>query len=201
MAHVKKPFSAPTSLHASQFELGNGRVASEITTDGEQTFFDQTWDVKLKFVAPYAPPKGNSPAVSSASGKAKKLADQKAAMATESSHIDNKHVDDSKAPSGDKLNVKDLAMPADARDIVYKRLVQQIAFQSDTAVQLLADEFSEKLTAQGWKLDGGANLVTAKSAILRCSRGAAKLTIIVKSADQGSKVTIMTKGLDWIGKE
>ncbi|HEV3005027.1 MAG TPA: hypothetical protein VGX78_11230 [Pirellulales bacterium] len=37
----------------------------------------------------------------------------------------------------------------------------------------------------------------AKSAILNRTRGAAKLTIFVKPAAEGSTVTIMTEGLDW----
>ncbi|MGE5191147.1 MAG: hypothetical protein ACM3U2_01515 [Deltaproteobacteria bacterium] len=68
-------------------------------------------------------------------------------------------------------------------------------------VQALAGEFSKKLAAQGWKSDRSGDLVTPRSAILKRTRGEASLTIVVKPADKGSAVTIMTEGLDWEEKE
>jgi hypothetical protein len=95
--------------------------------------------------------------------------------------------------------VKDLALPKDASDVVYKQLVEQMTFRSPTAVQALAGDFSKKLAGQGRKSDG-ADLITPKSAILKRNRGEASLTIFVKPADKGSQVTIMTEGLDWEAK-
>jgi hypothetical protein len=199
-AHAKRPFSTSGTIRIGQFELGNGRVAGEITTDGEQKFFDQTWDVKLKFVAPYVSAEAN-PAAAGPAGEARAKLAANAAASQQASRVESVvQASETAAKPADKLNVKDLALPSGATDIVYKKLVEHMTFRSNAAVQPLAEEFSKTLAAQGWTPDKGGDLVTARSAILDRSRGAAKLTIFVKPAGQGSRVTIMSEGLDWDGK-
>ena len=97
------------------------------------------------------------------------------------------------------LKVKELALPKDAAEIQYKKLVEHMSFRSPTAVAALAEEFSRTLGQQGWKADKSGDLVTPKSAILKRQRGKGQLTIFIKPADKGSQVTIMTEGLDWDG--
>jgi hypothetical protein len=199
-AHAKRPFSTSGTMHINQFELGNGRVAGEITTDGEQKFFDQTWDVKLKFAAPYASTEATAPTAGSTAGNRVKLAVSLAAPQRASGDASVAQAGETTTKPANKLNVKDLALPNGATDIVYKKLVEHMTFRSAAAVQPLAQEFSAKLAAQGWTPDKAGDLVTRKSAILDRSCGSAKLTIFVKPDGQGSRVTIMSEGLDWDGK-
>jgi hypothetical protein len=63
-------------------------------------------------------------------------------------------------------------------------------------VPTVADELTKKLADQGWTRNG-TDLINARSAILKRAHGEATLTIMVKAADKGSRVTIFTKGLDW----
>jgi hypothetical protein len=191
-AHGKMPFSAIGSVRTAAFDVGDGRVEGEVLTDGEQTFFDKTWEVDLKFVAPYSPP-AQPPAAPSLAAKPKP---GEKPTKTPSAKRDSDEDDSSPAKAADALKVKDLALPKDLTDAVYKKLVEQITFSSATGHKALAAEFSKKLAAQGWKSDG-SDLVAAKSAILNRTRGPASLTIFVKPAGKGSTVTIMTEGLDW----
>jgi hypothetical protein len=156
-------------------------------------------------VAPYTAPAAKPVAAASPKDKTKsadKPAKAKASKAKPARKPDpdaDDDDDDAPAKAADMLNVKDLALPKDATDVAYKKLVEHMSFKSPTAVQALAGDFSKKLAAQGWKADD-SDLVTAKSAILKRARGDATLTIFIKPADKGSVVTIMTEGLDWTDK-
>ena len=98
------------------------------------------------------------------------------------------------------LNIHDLALPEDARDLEYKTLVKHFAFSSDQETEALVEDFTQRLEKQGWETKG-SDLVTPKSSILQRKRGAAEMTIFVKPGDKGSRVTIMSiKGLDWKAK-
>jgi hypothetical protein len=94
------------------------------------------------------------------------------------------------------LKAKSLPMPADATDVEYKELVEQITYKSRNDVQSLAAFLSKGLAAQGWKTVDD-DLVTQISAILTRKRGDAELTIFIKPAASGSVVQMMTDGLDW----
>ncbi len=195
-AHGRMPFSSSGSVSTAAFEVEDGRVEGEFKTDGEQKFFEKTWEVDLKFVAPYTAPASKQ--VAAAKDKAK-AADKTPSQPGKEKPAKKGKADDEDgkpAKAADALNVKDLALPKDATDIVYKKLVEHMSFKSATGHQALAGEFSKALAAQGWKSDGN-DLVAAKSAILKRTRGKANLTIFVKPADKGSTVTIMTEGLDW----
>jgi hypothetical protein len=186
-AHGKMPFSTSGTVRTAAFDVGDGRVEAEFLTDGEQTFFDKTWEVDLKFVAPYSAP-AKPPAAPSVAAKPK--------PSEKPTKTQSADTDSPPAKAADALKVKDLALPQDLADAVYKKLVEQITFSSTTGHKALAAEFSKKLAAQGWRSDG-SDLVAAKSAILKRTRGPASLTIFVKPAEKGSTVTIMTEGLDW----
>jgi hypothetical protein len=199
--HGNMPFSSVGNIRTSAFEVGDGRVEGEIQTDGEVKTFGKTWEINLKFVAPYTAPapkqvaKTDSPAAKKAAVKPGKAKSKKKPDPDD----EDEDADEDAAPAKDAgaLNVKDLALPKDATDVVYKKIVEHMSFKCPTGVQALAGEFSKKLGEQGWKADKGGDLITAKSAILNRKRAGASLTIFVKPADKGSTVTIMTEGLDW----
>jgi hypothetical protein len=200
-AHGNMPFSSSGSVRTAAFEVADGRVEGEVLTDGEQEFFKKTWEVDLKFVAPYAAPAAR-PAVAATPPAKTKAAEKPAPVRSgkgkpkKKPDPDDDDDDDKPAKAADTLNVKDLALPKDATDVAYKKIVEHMSFKSATAVQALAGEFSKKLATQGWKADDN-DLVNPKTAILKRTRGGASLTIFVKPADKGSIVTIMTEGLDW----
>jgi hypothetical protein len=108
------------------------------------------------------------------------------------------------APKGKKgadnptepVNVKELPLPKDASDVAYTKLVQQLTFKTESDVEATAATFAEGLKKQGWE-KSGADLIGEKSAILKRKRGKAELTIFVSPSGEGSKVTMMTKGLSW----
>lgn len=201
-AHGRMPFSSSGSVRTAAFEVGEGRVEGEIVTDGEQKFFEKTWEVDLKFVAAFTAPAAKPVAAGSPEKKKSTDAAARTKPARKPDPDEDDDEDAAPAKAAATLNVKDLALPKDASDIVYKKLVEHLSFKSATAVQPLAAEFSKKLAAQGWKSEtGDTDLVTPKSAILKRIRGEANLTIFVKPAGKGSEVTIMTEGLSWEEKK
>lgn len=101
-----------------------------------------------------------------------------------------------KAAAGGAINVHDLPLPKDATQVEYKKIVQQLTCSSATDHKTLAKFLTEQLAAQGWKT-AGSDLVGPVSAILRRERGEAELTLFVKPEGNGSKITVMTKGLSW----
>ena len=100
------------------------------------------------------------------------------------------------APNRPALNVHELPLPKDAARFEYKKLVEQMSYESQSDVKTLAAFLAKQLSAQGWTSDD-SDLITPKSAILNRKRGSAELTIFVKPAAQGSKVAIMSSGLSW----
>jgi hypothetical protein len=73
-----------------------------------------------------------------------------------------------------------------------------IQFSSARPVAEVTKEFSANLKQQGWK-DSAGSLVGPKNSILRREQGDARLTIFIKPAEVGTRVEIMTEGLDWSG--
>src|SRR5262249_23470031 len=51
-AHKKQGFSSSGSIETAGFTYGDGKVEGEITTNGPVDTFGETWEVKLKFLAP-----------------------------------------------------------------------------------------------------------------------------------------------------
>src|SRR5436309_14890187 len=51
-ARIKQGFSSIGSIHTNDFTFESGKVEGELTTDGQVDTFGETWEVKIKFVAP-----------------------------------------------------------------------------------------------------------------------------------------------------
>jgi hypothetical protein len=188
-AMQKKGFSSIGHLEATDFVYGDGKVAGELTTNGEADFFDEKWEVNLKFVAPLGDiPKGLKVAESETNEAAAKLSPIDKSDAKVESN-------DSKTTAGGP-KVKDLPLTKDAADVEYKSLVEQLEFKSKSNVKTVCAELAANLKAQGWSNDG-VDMVNSQSSILKRKRGDASLTIFVKPADGGSEVKMMTEGLSW----
>jgi hypothetical protein len=187
-----KGFSSIGSIETSGFTYDAGKVAGELMTNGPVDAFGETWEVKLKFVAPLGEiPKEFQVAES---------ADTKQASAnSEKSEADASDEKPAKKPAVPSLNAKDLALTKDASDIEYKALVHQMSFKSTLPVKSACAELSASLKGQGWAKDG-SDLITVNSSILKRKRGPASLTIFVKPDNGGSKINLMTEGLSWDGQ-
>ena len=183
--HAKKPFSSIGNVTTSEFEVGDGRVDGRISSNGEVKTFDQTWEVDIKFTAPFS--ESPSKAATKEEGPTKKPRAKPAAETAEP---------EPKKKAGPALTAKDLPLPKDTTNVERRKLVKQIVCQSSSSVETIAGDLTKRLAEQGWSEDG-SDLVNAKSAILKRTRGDATLTIMVKATDNGSRVTIFIKGLDW----
>lgn len=196
-AHQKQGFSSIGSIHTNDFTFEDGKVEGELTTDGQVDTFGETWEVKIKFVAPLGEiPKEFQPAES------KKPEKEDEQASTSSGHTPvTKESGDVPAgqPAVSSLNVKDLALTKDATDIEYKALVEHVVFKSKSNVKKVCAELAANLKAQGWTNDG-SDLVQPQSSILKRKRGDATLTIFVKPESGRSEVKMFTEGLSWEGQ-
>lgn len=194
-AHEKQGFSSIGEIKTKDFKFADGQVTGEIMTDGKAEAFGETWEVKIKFAAPLGAipeefkPADSKPKKKDPTDKPKSAKSKPSKPATPDDEPDAK-------PIGEGLNVKDLAIPKDATDIEYKKLVQHLSFKSKSDVETLCAELAASLKAQGWANDG-SDLITANSSILKRKRGEASLTIFVKPKDGGSEAKMFTKGLVW----
>jgi len=189
-AHKKQGFSSIGSIGTNEFNYDAGKVEGELTTNGQVDTFGETWEVKLKFVAPLGEiPKEYQVADS---------ADTEAKLATPKSEPDESDEGAGTKPAAPGFKVKDLALTKDASEIEYKSLVEQMSFKSKLPVKGACAELAKNLKAQGWTSDG-SDLVNPNSSILNRKHGEAKLTIFVKPENGGSEVKIMTEGLSWEG--
>jgi hypothetical protein len=198
-AHQKQGFSSIGSIHTNGFTFEGGKVEGELTTDGQVDTFGETWEVKIKFVAPLGEiPKEFQVADSKKEEKPASTQSAKKSATTDSDDDDNDDEDHDAAakPKGAGLNAKDLALTKDASDVDYKALVEHIGFKSKANVKNACAELSANLKAQGWTKQG-SDLITPASAILKRKRGDAELTIFVKPEGGGSEVKMMTEGLAW----
>ena len=197
-AHQKQGFTSIGSIHTNDFTFEDGKVQGELTTDGQVDTFGETWEVKVKFIAPLGEiPKEFQPAESKKEEKPASTESSKKAATTDSDDDDDDDNDDAAVqPKAAGLNVKDLALTKDASDIDYMALVEQLGFKSKANVKSLCAELSANLKAQGWTKQG-SDLITPASSILKRKRGGAELTIFVTSENGGSKVKMMTEGLAW----
>ncbi len=187
-AHQKQGFTSLGSIKTNDFTFEDGKVEGELTTDGQVDTFGETWEVKIKFVAPLGEiPKESQPADS-------KKAEKKDKPATTKS--ENKSAAE---PAVAQLKVKDLALTNDATEIEYKSLVEHVHFKSKSNVKSVCAELARNLKAQGWTNDG-MDMIQPQSSILKRQRGEAKLTIFVKPENGGSEVKIFTEGLSWDGQ-
>ena len=195
-AHQKQGFSSIGSIHTNDFTFEGGKVEGELTTDGQLDTFGETWEVKIKFIAPLGEiPKEFQPAES------KKPENEEELVTSSGDKPTTDESDDESAgkPAGRELNVKDLALTKDATDVEYKALVEHVAFKSKSNVKNVCAELAANLKAQGWTNDG-MDLVQPQSSILKRKRGQATLTIFVKPESGGSEVKMFTEGLSWDGQ-
>jgi hypothetical protein len=180
-------FSSIGKIQTNNFEYADGKVQGELTTDGPADVFGESWEVNVKFVAPLGEiPKEFHPAAS-------KEPEQDATNNPATTNLSEK---DTTEPAEDELNVKDLALTKDASDIEYQELVEYVFFKSKANVKSVSAELAANLKVQGWTKEG-SDLVTPASAILKRKRGDAELTIFVNPENGGSKVKMLTDGLDW----
>ena len=187
-AHQKKGFSSIGNIEATDFEYADGKVEGELTTNGQVDTFGETWEVKLKFVAPLGEtPKELQPP------EEKSTKETEVAQPNESAESEDEPATKSTA-SG--LKAKDVALTKDASEVEYKALVEQLSFKSKSNVKSVCAELTSSLAAQGWTKES-ADMVQPQSSILRRKRGDASLTIFVKPANGGSEVKMMTDGLSW----
>jgi hypothetical protein len=191
-AHKKQGFSSIGSIETSGFTYDAGKVEGELTTNGPVETFGDTWEVKLKFVAPLGEiPKEFEVAESTDT--------KQASTKSEKPEADDSDEKSTAKPAVPGLNAKDLALTKDASDIEYKALVKQMSFKSKLPVKSACAEITANLKGQGWAKDG-SDLITANSSILKRKRGPASLTIFVKPENGGSEVKMMTEGLAWDGQ-
>ena len=198
-AHKRQGFSSIGSIHMNDFTFENGKVQGELTTDGQVDTFGETWEVKVKFLAPLGEiPKEFQPAESKKEEQPASTESTKKPATTDSDDDDDNDVDDDAVaqPKAAGLNVKDLALTKDATDVEYKALVEHLSFKSKANVKKVCAELAANLKAQGWTNDG-MDLVQPQSSILKRKRGEAELTIFVKPESGGSEVKMLTDGLSW----
>jgi hypothetical protein len=190
-AHQKQGFTSIGQIKTNNFQYADGKVQGELTTDGQDEVFGETWEVNVQFVAPLGEvPKEFQPA---APKEAEQETIEKQATTEPTTELSEKPA---AKPAKDQLNVKDLALTKDAADVDYKALVEQLGFKSKANVKNTCTELSANLKAQGWTKQG-SDLITPASAILKRKRGDAELTIFVKPEGGGSEVKMMTEGLAW----
>ena len=190
-AHQKQGFTSIGQIKTNNFQYADGQVQGELTTDGQDEVFGETWEVNVQFVAPLGEiPKEFQPA---APKEAEQETIEKQATTEPTTELSEKPA---AKPAKDQLNVKDLALTKDAADVDYKALVEQLGFKSKANVKNTCTELSANLKAQGWTKQG-SDLITPASAILKRKRGDAELTIFVKPEGGGSEVKMMTEGLAW----
>jgi hypothetical protein len=191
-AHKKQGFSSVGRIKTDNFKFEEGKVEGELTTDGEDEFFGDTWDVKLKFVVPL----GEIPKefqVPDSKKPEEKTTNKK--QPTDDTADDDSEKPATK-PAKDQLNVKVLALTKDAADVDYKAGIEHVHFKSKANPKAVCAELTANLKAQGWTTDG-SDLITPASSILKRKRGDASLTIFVKPEGGGSQVQIFTEGLAW----
>jgi hypothetical protein len=191
-AHEKKGFSSIGQIKTNNFQFADGQVQGELTTDGQDEVFGETWEVNLKFVAPL----GQIPKefqVADSKKPEENATDKPATTKPTTTELSEKAATE---PAKDELKVTDLALTKDASDVDYQELVEHVVFKSKANVKSVCTELAANLKAQGWTKEG-SDLITAASSILKRKRGDAELTIFVKPESGGSEVKIFAEGLNW----
>ncbi len=197
-AHQKQGFSSIGNIELSDFTYADGKVEGELSTNGQVDTFGETWEVKIKFVAPL----GEIPQEFQVA-EAKNPKTDKEPETTASDSANDKVSALMKSvgmpagkSAGTGIKAKELSLPKDASGVEYQGLAGYLAFKSKSDVKKVCAELTAGLKAQGWQNDG-PDVVSPQSAILRRKQGQAKLTIIAKPAAGGSEVKMLTEGLSW----
>lgn len=95
-------------------------------------------------------------------------------------------------------HAKDLPIPTDATDLKYDDFFESIEFDSPSSVKPIADFLSENLEKRNWSISG-SDRVTERLATMERTNGQSSLTISIRADEDGSKVAIRTKGMNWDG--
>src|SRR6266567_6808442 len=140
-AHQKQGFSSIGSVHMNNFTFENGKVEGELTTDGQVDTFGETWEVKIKFVAPL----GEIPKEFQRAESKKQEEKQTSTSSSDKATTDESDDERGGHPAVAELNVKDLALTKDATDVEYKSLVEQMAFKSKSNVKSVCAELAANL--------------------------------------------------------
>ena len=187
-------FSSIGRIKTDNFQFADGQVQGELTTDGPDDVFGETWEVKIKFVAPLGEIPKEYQVAESTTAETKQPSSN-----SEKSRPDGSAKDTATKPAAPGLNAKNVALTKDATNVEYSSLVEQMSFKSKLPVKRACADLSGNLKAQGWAKDGD-DLITPNSSILNRKRSSAKLTIFVKPDGGGSEVKMMTEGLSWDGQ-
>ena len=191
----KKNFSSIGKIETSAFSYDNGKVEGELSTNGPADAFGETWEAKLKFVAPL----GEIPKAVSGCRVDQSRHKRSGRETTTTNGVSRDMEPDESKPAAGALKAKDLALTKDAAEVQYNSVVEQLQFKSKSGVKSVCAELAANLKAQGWSNEG-SDLVNPNSSILKRKRGEATLTIFVKPANGGSEVKMMTEGLSWEGQ-
>jgi len=189
-AHKKQGFSSVGNIETDGFNFADGKVEGGITTNGQQEFFGETWDVNIKFVAPL----GEIPKEFQVPESKKE--EKSAATPNAKSDADGEDEQPATKPKTAGLKAKELALTKDATEVEYQNTVEHVAFKSKSNVKSVCAELAANLKAQGWTNDG-PDLIQLQSSILKRKRGEATLTIFVKPDGGGSQVQMFTERLSW----
>jgi hypothetical protein len=197
-AHKKQGFSSVGNIETGEFSFENGKVEGELTTNGQLETFGETWEVKLKFLAPLGeiPKEFQVPESKKEEKSPSSKPDEKATKKDAASDDDEDHDVTVARPNAGGLKAKELALTKDATEVEYNQAVENVVFKSNSEVKKVCAELAAALKAQGWTNDG-VDLVQPQSSILKRKRGGAKLTIFVKPVESGSHVQMFTEGLSW----
>ena len=188
-AHEKSGFTALGRIKTEDFKVTETQVSGRITTGGELEAFGQKWAADLTFSAPLPP---GAFAVTAPEKDTEKTAAGKPADARKPAAA----AESEPAATGPKPAVAQLPLPAGARDVEYKAIVQQISFNADASVSVVAKDLSTKLAAKGWK-EAPGSLMGKTNAILKRKLNGAELTAMVQPAAKGCTVKLFTQGFDW----
>ncbi len=197
-AHQKQGFSSIGNINLSDFTYADGKVEGELSTNGQVDAFGETWEVKVKFVAPLGEIPKEFQVAETKTPKTDKEPETAASdFAGDKVSALMKSVGMPAGKSaGIGIKAKELSLPKDASEVEYQGRAGYLAFKSKSDVKKVCAELAASLKAQGWQNDG-RDVVSPLSAILRRKQGQAKLTIIAKPEAGGSEVKMLTEGLSW----
>ncbi len=182
MAHSQGAFSSIGKIHMVEFDLAGGNAKGRVSTGGEDDTFGQKWDVDLKFAAPLT--------------EKMRSAMTQPKIAKVDPKSETTKTEPKAKPTGPMIAARKIELPAEAKNVIYKQLVEHINFESDLNVAQMVAAFSAKLQAQGWK-EAPGGLIGKKNAMMKRTHGDAKLSITIQPTETGSKAIIFTEGLDW----
>jgi hypothetical protein len=181
--------SASGSDLKGQLVVKDGRVngSCTYTPEDKKTVFDAQFDLVL---IPIPQAYFTKVEAEKAARLEKRANDEKERMA--------KQKQDAAKAAAAELNgpkARSLPLPKGATDVVYEKLTGQIRCKCSSDVVTTANYLAQQFNAQGWT--AGKDLIRAKSAIMKRTKGDATLSIFVRPAEGATSVQIISKGLSW----